>query len=76
MDDTRDHAPEVTEEQEVFHLNGITYLPHYTMPGRFVAPGDGKRRRPYYREELIAAGATPGVEFLWPRVKPKQRQAA
>ena len=75
MEDTG-HEPEQTIEQEVFWLDGILYLPHYTKPGRFVAPGDDKRAiRPYYREELIAAGATPSVEFLWPRLKPK-RQAA
>jgi len=48
-------------------LNGITYLPHYSEIS-YVRPGYGQTHYDTYSEkELIALGAKPVSEALWPR---------
>jgi hypothetical protein len=66
------------KNQQVWRLNGITYLPHYTKPGMYVGPGWSMRNTnemgetiyhpmQYTLLELISSGAVAGEMFLWPR---------
>ena len=51
--------------QQVWRLNGVTYVPHYTKPDVYVGPG---RKPPEYSLlQLIAAGAVAEEMFLWAR---------
>jgi hypothetical protein len=52
----------------IFVLNGIPYLPHYSEPNRYVGPGYGRDNHTTYNAlELVAMGAKPDIEALWPR---------
>lgn len=51
---------------QVLVLRGITYVPHYIQPGRFVGPGG----HVYLPGELKFAGALEDTQMLWPRAKP------
>ena len=55
-------------EQTVYVLNGITLLPHYTLPC-FVAPGFTKDTptKLWTVNELLDEGAEKSTAFLWPR---------
>jgi hypothetical protein len=55
-------------EQTVYTLNGITFLPHYTLPV-YVTPGHTKTTpmKLWTAEELKDAGAVKSTAFLWPR---------
>ncbi len=55
-------------EQTVYTLNGITFLPHYTLPC-YVAPGFSKDTptKLWTVRELEEQGATKSSAFLWPR---------
>jgi hypothetical protein len=55
-------------EQTVYILNGITLLPHYTLPC-FVAPGFSKDTpmKLWTVNELLDEGAVKSSLFLWPR---------
>ena len=55
-------------KQTVYILNGITLLPHYTLPC-FVTPGFTKTTpmKLWTVQELEAQGATKSSAFLWPR---------
>lgn len=44
-------------------LNGVMYVPHYTIPGMYAKPGGGC----YLESQLVRAGAKPTKEFLWKR---------
>lgn len=63
------------EPQTCYILKNITYLPHYTMPDYFVAPGmklDGMKyddlvNHLYTKEDLISMGAMAFMLPLWPR---------
>jgi hypothetical protein len=61
-------------EQTVYRLDGITYLPHYTITGVFVGPGYPRHNREQLTpEELLSAGARKGKAHLWitgARVRP------
>jgi hypothetical protein len=59
--------PDLTE-QTVYVLNGITFLPHYTLPC-YVAPGFTRLTptKMWSVWELLEAGAVKGTAFLWPR---------
>jgi len=52
-----------------YKLNGITYLPHYEMPKRYVRPGYNERFNPttFTSEQLLMFGAYPVKIRLWPR---------
>lgn len=57
-----------TEPQRAYFLRGILYLPHYTIPNRFVAPGSvGTFGKTFTKAELVDAGAVKVHEMLWPR---------
>lgn len=55
-------------EQTVYILNGITLLPHYTLPC-FVTPGftNSTPMKLWTVRELEEQGATKSSTFLWPR---------
>ena len=55
-------------EQTVYVLNGITLLPHYTLPC-YVTPGFTKDTpmKLWTVNELLDAGAVKSSAFLWPR---------
>lgn len=55
-------------EQTVYVLNGITLLPHYTLPC-FVTPGFTKNTpmKLWTVRELEEQGAVKRSAFLWPR---------
>jgi len=55
-------------EQTVYILNGITLLPHYTLPC-FVTPGFTKNTpmKLWTVQELEEQGAVKRSAFLWPR---------
>ena len=55
-------------EQTVYVLNGITLLPHYTLPC-FVAPGFTKDTptKLWTANQLLDEGAEKSTAFLWPR---------
>lgn len=63
------------EPQTCFILGKITYLPHYTMPDYFVAPGmdlegmkyDDLVNYLYTKEDLIAMKAMAVMLPLWSR---------
>lgn len=63
------------EPQACFILNNIIYLPHYTMPDYFVAPGmnldgmshDDLVNNLYTVEDLVQMGAIASLLPLWPR---------
>ena len=55
-------------EQTVYNLNGITFLPHYTLPC-FVAPGfsNDTPTKLWTVNHLLDEGAEKGTAFLWTR---------
>ena len=55
-------------EQTVYVLNGVTLLPHYTLPC-FVAPGFTKDTptKLWTANQLLDEGAVKSTAFLWPR---------
>ena len=55
-------------EQTVYTLNGITFLPHYTLPC-FVAPGfsNDTPTKLWTVNQLLDEGAEKGTAFLWTR---------
>lgn len=55
-------------EQTVYVLNGITLLPHYTLPC-FVTPGftNNTPMKLWTVRELEEQGAVKRSAFLWPR---------
>ena len=55
-------------EQTVYVLNGITLLPHYTLPC-FVGPGftNTNSTKMWTVNELLGEGAVKSSAFLWPR---------
>jgi hypothetical protein len=55
-------------EQTVYILNGITLLPHYTLPC-YVAPGfsNTSPTKLWTANELLDEGAVKSTAFLWPR---------
>jgi hypothetical protein len=55
-------------EQPVYILNGITLLPHYTLPC-FVTPGFSSTTpmKLWTVNELLDEGAVKSTAFLWPR---------
>jgi hypothetical protein len=61
--------------QKCYLLGRITYLPHYSMPEYFVAPGmdldglsfDDLVQKLYLKQELMDAGAMEIMLPLWPR---------
>ena len=55
-------------EQTVYNLNGITFLPHYTLPC-FVAPGftNDTPTKLWTVNQLLDEGAEKGTAFLWTR---------
>ena len=55
-------------EQTVYILNGITLLPHYTLPC-YVAPGFSSTTpmKLWTANELLDEGAVKSTAFLWPR---------
>ena len=55
-------------EQTVYILNGITLLPHYTLPC-YVTPGFTKDTpmKLWTVNELLDEGAVKSTAFLWPR---------
>jgi hypothetical protein len=55
-------------EQTVYILNGITLLPHYSLPC-FVTPGFTRATpmKLWTVRELEEQGATKSKAFLWPR---------
>ena len=55
-------------EQTVYILNGITLLPHYTLP-YYVTPGFTKDTpmKLWTVNELLDEGAVKSTAFLWPR---------
>lgn len=56
------------EKMTVYVLDGITFLPHYTLPC-WVTPGFSSFNpiKLWTTSELINKGAVQGAEFLWPR---------
>jgi hypothetical protein len=54
--------------QEVFYLDGIPYLPHYTVRDAFVGPRKlGTPLKYLTRVQLIKRGAIARQMALWPR---------
>ena len=55
-------------EQTVYVLNGITLLPHYTLPC-YVAPGFSNTTptKLWTVNQLLDEGAVKSTAFLWPR---------
>lgn len=54
--------------QQVFKLNGVTYVPHYRNRHVFVGPGYPRFTQQFYSAtDLINAGALEQTEFLWVR---------
>lgn len=55
-------------EQTVYILNGITLLPHYTLPC-YVAPGfsNTSPTKLWTVNQLLDEGAVKSTAFLWPR---------
>ena len=54
----------------VYQLNGITYLPHYSLPNRYVYPGYDSKNwycPTFSSKELADGGATPYYMELWTR---------
>lgn len=70
--DTAEVAP-----QRAYYLRGITYLPHYSTHGLFVAPGSiGTFGKTFTKAELVEAGAVKVAAMLWPRPLPRKSAAA
>jgi len=55
-------------EQTVYSLNGITFLPHYTLPC-YIAPGstNDALTKLWTVNQLLDEGAIKSTAFLWPR---------
>jgi len=55
-------------EQTVYILNGITFLPHYTLPC-YISPGFTKDTptKLWTVNQLLDEGAVKSTAFLWPR---------
>lgn len=53
------------EYTDAYELNGILYVPHYTIPDLCVAPGGIS----YSVEFLRWSGATIKSLYLWPRLR-------
>ena len=66
---TPPHAnPHEREEQAVYVLDGITYLPHYTEKGLFVSPGHGRHNMNHFTAlELVNRGAVQAYLHLYTR---------
>jgi hypothetical protein len=66
MNDNTDNTD--TTAQTVYELNGITLLPHYTLPC-YVTPGftNATPMKLWTVRELEAQGANKRQAFLWPR---------
>lgn len=57
-----------TVAQDVFILNGIMHVPHYSKRDVWVGPGFGRQHRTSRNvEQMLALGATPSTHPLWPR---------
>ncbi len=68
MSKAKQNDPELTYEQTVYHLNGITYLPHYRNCEIFIGPGYPRHNlKRYSSRELEQLGAVAAKEFLWIR---------
>jgi len=52
---------------KAYRANGITYLPHYTVPNVYVGPGYPHYSWIYTSEELKRLGAREVTELLWRR---------
>lgn len=52
------------EEQTVFYLRGVLWLPHYKIKNAYVSPGRFRYRT---AEQLMSEGAIPQTLELWPR---------
>ena len=69
------NTPAPTFNQKCYELHGIVYLPHYSMPSRFVAPGmklkdltaEETIAKTYSESELWDAGANLIKLPLWHR---------
>lgn len=74
---TKNNEPMIhpIESAKVYRLHGVPFIPHYTIEGTFVSPGDIKTRREYTEKLLINLGAVPGSMGMWPR-KYGQAEAA
>ena len=54
--------------QQVFKLNGVTYVPHYRNRHVFVGPGYPRfTQQRYSVTDLVNAGAKEDTEYLWQR---------
>lgn len=55
-------------QQVVYHLNGITYVPHYRNMSIFVGPGYPQfTKKRFTGPELDIMGAKTEVAYLWSR---------
>ena len=55
-------------ETYAYQKDGIVYLPHYRNSIFYVGPGYPRYNRHLYTaNELMSAGASRHVAFLWPR---------
>ena len=61
------NKPAETETQPIFILRGVSYLPHYIKPHKWVGPGHWKKRVEYTTTELAALGARLTTMQLWKR---------
>lgn len=62
------NEPAEKYQQVVYHLNGITYVPHYRNMSVFVGPGYPRStKKRFSGPELEIMGAKPEVAFLWSR---------
>ena len=59
---------EQTYPHDVYVLDDIMFLPHYTK-NVFVAPGHDLTHKSYTEDELVAMGAQKKQEMLWQRVR-------
>lgn len=55
------------ESTRVYRLHGVPFVPHYTIEGTYVSPGNSKTRREYTEKLLINLGAVPDRMGIWPR---------
>lgn len=58
------------EAQVAYVWKNITFVPHYNLPGSFVAPGHTKSSpRLFHENQLKIMGAKKVILELWPRLK-------
>jgi len=76
MNTKNELLPHPVESTKVYRLHGVPFVPHYTIEGTYVSPGDNKTRREYTEKRLILLGAVTDRMGIWPRKYDQHAEAA